>query len=270
MPLFLRRLLSRINRAPCWRGTLAVWGQRACAPSADRLLYLALHRAGLMGRADRAFLARAVKPGMTVLDIGANIGVYALYLARLAGPTGRVYAFEPAPDLFAALDAARRLNRALNLQAFACGLGDRDATLRLQRSFFNSGDNRLGAGGPFAGDATAVPIRRGDDLLAEAPSVDFIKIDVQGWELHALRGLEETLARSPAVQIYLEFWPRGLRDAGAGPEALWAFLHARGFTVHRETAGQWHPVRAVAGLLGSLGETQYLNLWAHGKEYSPS
>lgn len=239
-----------------------MWGQRLVAPSADRLLYVALHRLGLMGRAERAFFAREVKPGMTVLDIGANIGLYALAFSRLAGPTGQVYAFEPAPDLFAALDDARRLNHAANLRTFACGLGDRDATLCLRRSFFNSGDNRLGEGGDFPGDGAGVPIRRGDDLVSDAPSVDFIKIDVQGWELHALRGLGETIARSPGVQIYLEFWPRGLRDAGAGPEALWAFLKSGGFTVHRETGGQWRAAASVEELLNSTTGDDYLNLWA--------
>ncbi len=251
-----------MNRAPIWRMEVTVWGQRLVAPSADRLLYAMLHRIGLMGRADRAFFAREVKPGMTVLDIGANIGLYALTFSRLAGPTGQVYAFEPAPDLFSALDAARRLNHAANLQTFACGLGAADATLRLQRSFFNSGDNRIGKGGDFSGDAADVPIRRGDDLVAGAPSVDFIKIDVQGWELHALRGLNETIARSPGVQIYLEFWPRGLRDAGAGPEALWAFLKSHGLTIHREIAGRWQPVSSFGDLRASTTEDAYLNLWA--------
>lgn len=262
LPPFLRRILSGINRAPFWRCTVPVWGQRVQAPSADRLLYAALHRVGLMGRAERAFFAREVKPGMTVLDIGANIGLYALTFSRLVGPRGQVYAFEPAPDLFAALDAARRVNGAGNLQTFACGLGSNDATLRLQRSFFNSGDNRLGAGGDFAGEWADVPIRRGDDLVAAAPSIDFIKIDVQGWELHALRGLQATIARSPGVQIYLEFWPRGLRAAGTGPEALWAFLRSQGLTIHRETKGRWEPVRALGDLLGSTSEDAYLNLWA--------
>lgn len=264
LPPFLRRVLSGINRAPVWRGPVTVWGLRVQAPSADRLLYAVLHRLGLMGRADRAFFSREIKPGMTVLDVGANIGLYALTFARLVGPTGQVCAFEPAPDLFAALDAGRRLNGAGNLQTFACGLGARDATLRLQRSFFNSGDNRLGAGrGDFAGEWADVPIRRGDDLVANAPSIDFIKIDVQGWELHALRGLQETIARSPGVQIYLEFWPRGLRDAGTDPEALWAFLRSHGLTVHRELGGSgWTPVGAVSDLLATMDEDAYLNLWA--------
>lgn len=259
LPALLRRALSWINRAPVWRREVSVWGSRLVAPSADRLLYVVLHRLGLMGRADRAFFARQVKPGMTVLDVGANIGLYALTFSRLVEPTGQVYAFEPEPDLFAALDAARRLNHAANLRTFPCGLGARDATLRLQRSFFNSGDNRIGQGA----EGIEAPIRRGDDLAADAPSVDFIKIDVQGWELHALRGLNETIARSPGVQIYLEFWPRGLRDAGTEPEALWAFLRAHGLTIHREIAGgRWEPVSAARDVLAAMDEQAYVNLWA--------
>ena len=216
-----------------------------------------------MGREDRAFFAREIKPGMTVVDVGANIGLYALNFSQLVGPSGQVYAFEPAPDLFKALEAGRKSSGRSNLQVFPYGLGARTETLQLQRSFFNSGDNRIGAsGGDFAGDSTAVEIRRGDELLADAPHVDFIKIDVQGWELHALRGLTETIRRSPEMQIYLEFWPQGLRAAGASPAELWSFLCSHGFNMRREVGGKWVPVATVGEVTDSMAEDAYINLWA--------
>jgi FkbM family methyltransferase len=256
----------KINRSPLWRMELAVWGQRLVVPSADRLLYAAFHRVGLMGREDRRFFQAQLSPGMTVLDIGSNLGLYALLFSQLVGERGRVYAFEPDADLYAALERAARLNRRENLRLFNVALGEKAETRLLKKCFFNSGDNRVAAAMPSApaADEEAAPVTmaRGDDLLADEPGVDFIKIDVQGWELHALRGLRGTIERNPNVQIYLEFWLQGLRGAGTDPADLFEFLEGCGLTIFREQDGRWEQVHSWAKLTDSLKDSQFINLWA--------
>jgi FkbM family methyltransferase len=265
-PPALRAILSRLNRAPFWRwASLPVWEQRLVLPSADRLLYASLHLAGLMGRADRRFFENEIKPGMIVVDVGANIGLYALLFSHLVGARGKVLAFEPDPALFAALDRARQLNRRENLRVFPVALGAKAEKKMLEKSFFNSGDNRLSAATPGRaphGEPTEISVARGDDLLADEPLVDFIKIDVQGWELHALKGLRETIDRSPGIQIYLEFWPRGLRDSGASPEALFDFLNFHGLTILRNQGSEWQRVESINALMAGVRDNQYINLWA--------
>lgn len=256
------RQLGRWNRAEIWKTHSFVWGQHLCIPTADRLLYAWLHRLGLMGAAERRFFEEQIRPGMAVLDIGANIGLYALLFARLAGPEGRVCGFEPDPVLFQAAADAARLNGCAQLELFPVGLGVKAETRRLRRSFFNSGDNRVLPGAGDDPQAAEIALARGDDLLAGAGPIDFIKIDVQGWELQALQGLRATIERSARLQIYLEFWPQGLRDAGSSPEALLDFLHAHGFTLFRRHAGRWTTVTSLAEISAPDRGQGFLNLWA--------
>jgi FkbM family methyltransferase len=242
---------------------MRVWEQPLSLPSADRLLYALLHRARLMGRAERRFFPGVVRPGMTVLDVGANVGLYALYFSQLVGASGSVYAFEPDPALCAALLRGRERAARENLHIYPLALGDQPGQHRLHRSWFNSGDNRvLAAAGPHAADAPEITVARGDDLLTHVAALDFIKLDVQGWELHVLRGLRATLARSPAVRIFLEYWPAGLRAAGSDPADLIALLQGRGLTLHWERAGRWVPVDSCVKLESETTGRRYLNLWA--------
>jgi FkbM family methyltransferase len=179
-------------------------------------------------------MRRLVRPGMTALDIGANQGVYTLGLSRLVGTRGRVYAFEPDPELHRALVANLEQNGVANVEAAACALGREDAVLGLWRNVFNSGDNRLSgpAHGADAASVVEVPVRRLDGLHPGL-AVDFIKLDVQGWELQVLEGMEGTLGRSPGVVLVFEFWPEGLRRAGAEPLELIRRLERLGFKVGR-------------------------------------
>jgi FkbM family methyltransferase len=265
VPAAARELLAKFNRAAVWQREVRVWDQPLFAPTADRLLYTALHRAGWMGRLERGFFPTVIRPGMTVVDVGANIGLYALFFAQLVGDAGGVYAFEPDPVLFGALSRARELAGRENLRAFPMALGDWPGKQSLRRSSFNSGDNRLqppsAAGLSHASDPE-IAVVRGDDLLAGAPPVDFIKIDVQGWELHALRGLSRTIERSPGIQIYLEFWPDGLRAAGCEPAELLDFLAGHGLAVRRRRAGGWEQVISGAALEKEVPGHRYINLWA--------
>ena len=266
MPCGLRRLLSRANRHPFWNMRATVWGSRLAVPTADRLLYVTLHQLGLMGAADRRFYEAALRPGMTVLDIGANIGLCTQLFARLVGPAGKVHAFEPAPELCRALEASCVLNGAANVAVHPFGLGEGNEDRWLHRSFFNSGDNRVRAdagGGMADSDLARVLLRRGDDLLAAPITADFIKIDVQGWELHALRGIQDLIDRSLGLEIYLEFWPEGLREAGTEPAALFEFFQEHGMTVlHQPSGTNWVPVQALEVAPGLLRGQQFVNLRA--------
>jgi FkbM family methyltransferase len=259
LPFFIQDTLAKLNRAAMWRREVRVWDQPLFVPTADRLLYAALHRVGWMGRAEHRFFPGVIRPGMTVIDVGANIGLYALFFAQLVGPAGAVYGFEPDPDLYGALARARQLASRENLHAFPLALGDRAGKQRLQRSFFNSGDNRLHGS---AGSGIEIDVTIGDEVLAGVPTVDFIKIDVQGWELRALRGLNATIDRSPNIQIYLEFWPAGLRAAGCEPADLLNFLSGHGLAIRRRRAGHWEAADSWATLEKEAPGHRYINLWA--------
>ena len=253
-------LLYDLNHAPLWRRELKVWDQRVRAASLDRLVFLALHRAGLLGADEAQLLRKLVEKGMHVVDIGANIGLYTLLLAQLAGNAGHVFAFEPEPNLFSMLCDNCASNGALNVTPFQCAASDANGRAMFQRSTFNSGDNRLGESTSDV-KPIEVEVARLDDLLP-VRTVQFIKLDVQGHELEALRGMQEVIASSPDVRVLFEFWPAGLRAANAPPESLLNFFRERGFDLYETKGGCVRRLRDSHQLILGLGRKQYTNLLA--------
>ncbi len=264
---WLKALLRWINLHPLWgRGRTRVWGSRLRAPTFDRWLALQLHRARLMGTADRRFLETHIKPGMTVVDIGANQGLYTLFFARLAGAGGRVMAFEPDDMLHAALADNVAFNGAESVRTYPVALGAKRDTMTLYRSLLNSGDNRLASkaagGGPR--EEVHVQIERLDEMLS-GERIDFVKMDVQGWEMEVFRGMQGLLD-APAnahLAIYFEFWPQGLRDAGSEPSEPLNFLLGNGFAIHSLSGNQaFHDVVEVEEFVRSVPGDTYINLYA--------
>ena len=252
--------LYDLNHAPLWRRELTVWDQRLRAASLDRLVFLVLHRVGLMGRKEARLLKRLIEPGMQVVDVGANIGLYALLLARLAGDDGHVFAFEPEPNLFSVLCENCAANGAVNITPFQCAVGDVNKRATLQRNIFNSGDNRLGVSRPGA-QTIEVEVARLDDVLP-VRTLGFIKLDVQGHELAALSGMERTLASSPNVRVLFEFCPADLRAANTDPESLLQFFRDRGFELYEMKDARLRTIPDAERLISDLRGKQYTNLLA--------
>lgn len=256
-----------INLHPVWRrGRTLAWGNRLRAPTFDRWLALQLHRLGFMGVGDRRFLQANVKPGMTVVDIGANQGLYTLLFANLVGQEGRVLAFEPDDLLHAALKENVEFNDAHNVEPHHLALGSESGTMTLYRSLLNSGDNRLSTAPASGGlrDAVQVRIERLDHALA-GERIDFIKIDVEGWEMEAFRGMQ-ALFDAPvnaAISIYFEYNLQGLRAAGSDPIELLRLLTGNGFTIHTlGEKGSPLPVRDLDMLTHLVPAKGYVNLYA--------
>ncbi len=264
---WIKSLLRWINLHPWWRKRYTlVWGSRLRAPTFDRWLALQLHRFGLMGVADRKFLEAQIKPGMTVVDIGANQGLYTLFFARLTGNEGRVLAFEPDDLLHGALESNVGFNHAENVRLYPVALGAKRGTMTLYRSLLNSGDNRLAAKsadhhGPR--DAARVQVERLDEALT-GQRIDFVKMDVQGWEMEVFHGMTGLLAtpENARIAIYFEYWPQGLRDAGSNPVEPLSFLVSKGFAIYSLEGGKKTVVDDPDEFARSVPEERYVNLLA--------
>lgn len=133
----------------------------------------------------------------TVLDIGANVGVTALYFS-LIFPNARIYAFEPAPDNFAVL--AKNVANCDRIRAFNFALGAQDATLELYASDnpINFGGYSLHAAGSDTSKRVSIPVRHVASVLAELSlsSVDVIKVDTEGAEWDILTAFPEAVLRT--------------------------------------------------------------------------
>lgn len=205
-----------------------------------------------------AFLRSALTPGMHVLDIGANIGYITIIAARAVGPEGTVLALEPAPDNFALLCANLNAAGVTNVLALQMAASDFTGETRLSLSDSNKGDHRTFLAQTWE-KSTQVACARVDDLLCTNAPVDFIKLDIQGAEHRAIRGMARTLARRNP-QLLTEFWPLGIREAGDDPEAVLHSYRAVGSqialledaSVSNATSDE-EIVRVVEALQGGFG-----------------
>lgn len=222
--------LGRLRRLP-WIGPAArsfarrtvpreelVWASVRAGPGKGLRLKLnprtgAPYSAGEVEREVQDALARHVVPGAVVYDVGSNVGFLALLSARLAGPRGRVFAFEPDPEV------ARRLRENVAQNGFAnVEVLERAAWSTSGRVSFARADQAttpdlgLGRVTPEA-TGTSVEAIALDDLIARgAPPPDLIKCDVEGAEGEVLKGAAKILGEHRPiviVELHSEF--------GAGP-----------------------------------------------------
>jgi len=225
---------------------------------------LALH---VYENAETRFFKNVCKTGMTFLDVGANIGLYtALALSRI-GSTGRVVALEPDCESFEYLRKTVIANRADNVTCIRKAAADRSGVMKLFVSENNRGDNRL-YDNELSTGAYEVEVAPVDLLLRELGivTVDLVKIDVQGFEGRVLRGMRETIARSPNLTILMEFWPHGLRCAGTEPAELLADLEVMGLVVHElRSDGGLRLVEDHQALIEKYPGRRYTNLVAARK-----
>jgi len=176
-----------------------------------------------------------------VLDVGAHAGQFAKLFAGMA-PRGHVYAFEPSAYARSILAPALAFNRIGNVTVAPCGLSDHASEAVLHTPLKRSSAWGFGTAhlGPVTAGAAAdqtVALERLDDFAASQglARLDFVKADIEGWEMRALVGGERTLVRfRPA--LFLEVDGALMARAGDTPEGLFAWLAERGWRALRSPA----------------------------------
>ncbi len=145
----------------------------------------------------RAF-AVAVSPGATVYDVGANVGIYTLLASLRAGPSGRVYAFEPAERNLRYLHRHVALNQAQNCFILETTVSNTDGTRRFSAATWDSSMGRLSPNGELLVPSTTLDTCVYGEKTLRPPGI--IKIDVEGAEWEVLQGANRILAEfHPAV-----------------------------------------------------------------------
>lgn len=203
-----------------------------------------------------------LRPGATVVDVGAYLGAFSLVAARIVGSSGRVFALEPDPRNVPHL----RRNVAINgyegiVRVFAVAASDKSGPARF---YLNDGDasgSSLVRAYPRA-RLVEVPCVSLDELLAEVGRVDAVKIDVEGAEPAVLRGTASLLERSPEAHLICEVNPTALSAGGSSPEELLSALSKSGFACHaiEEPTGELLPLPT------DWSRVKYLNVLARPSE----
>jgi len=179
-----------------------------------------------------------VKRGYTVVDVGAHIGYYTLILSRLVEDRGNVFAFEPSIENYELLQENVDLNKCSNVSIEQMAVSDTTGKAYLYLNEENKADNRISK----IEDSISIGIdcMRLDDYFRRYDGkIGFIKLDIQGAELRALRGMERLLEKNKDVKLLVEFWPHGLRQCDSDPGELLSFLLDRRFQVFAAIRHKW-------------------------------
>jgi FkbM family methyltransferase len=182
-----------------------------------------------------AFVGRFLRPGMTVVDAGANEGWYSAFMARRVGANGLVLAVEPSPRERERLVRNLSINGLTNVRVASEGLAaDSGHALLHVADPEHNGQNTLGSfvyKGVTGAQDVEIRLERMDELAGKfGRRIDLIKMDVEGAELAALRGAEQILNESRPV-ILFELLDEALRAQGASAREVLAFLAQRGYSV---------------------------------------
>ena len=174
-----------------------------------------------------SYLRDRVRPGQLCVDVGANIGVYVLQIARWTAPAGRIVAFEPNAATFAVLRRHVRINglsSRVTLERMAVGRSA--GTVQLFDTNPGSGLSRIGAANPAIvgpADSRDVPMTTLDQYFRSADRVpDWILIDVEGYEFDALAGGSDIIRRGAnvIVEMHPHLWPGGEVTRAEGERLL--------------------------------------------------
>lgn len=151
-----------------------------------------------------AFLQSLDLQGQTLIDVGANWGVYTWIMSECAGPGGQVFSFEPQPELNTHLRGLKDAFGLENVTITGEGLSSSPATLELQRPKVGSGEAGVNLPAGTFDEVIKVPVTTLDSFLSENShgAVGFIKADVQGHEFDVFKGAEKTISQHKPVLLF--------------------------------------------------------------------
>ncbi|MGA7340766.1 MAG: FkbM family methyltransferase [Terracidiphilus sp.] len=204
------------------------------------------HRPDFFDKNQRALFCGQIGPGSTVLDVGANVGVYTLLAAKRGA---RVFAIEADPRNVELLRRHVRINGFEDrVTIFPTAVGDREGTVSLFRLEGNCGHSNL-----FAGtDPVQVPCRTIDSL--NLPPIQVCKMDIEGGEMKALLGMQATIQNSPTMKMLIEY-----AECWGATEGMLEFIRGRFRSLH---AVRRAPLWPTGPLRADMKIPPFCDLWA--------
>ncbi len=192
-----------------------------------------IYFSGIYESVDAYLFCRLLRPGMTILDVGGNLGQYSLLSATAVGAQGSVHSFEPVPSNFERLSRNIRNNGLENVHLNQAAAWNEATTLTLELP----SDSRDNAGsfqvsnpsGTTSGGFEAKSIRLDDYVREQALGrVDLVKMDIEGAEVHALEGATEMIRRDHPL-ILMEVNRPALEALGSSPSRLMEIVRTHGY-----------------------------------------
>ena len=183
------------------------------------------------GRIDKEkinFLKEYIKPGMTVVDIGANIGFYSKLFLKMVGEKGKVYSFEPDQLNFKHL--VSNVGKYKNAVTNNVAVSDKTGKIKLYKYPLNVEFKTYDMMGESI-DFTEIEGVSLDDYFKNGEPIDVIKTDTEGYDYFVINGMKEIIKRSKKLVLITEFWPFMLDKSGIHPGKFIEQLKEMGFTL---------------------------------------
>lgn len=205
-------------------------------------------------------VARLLQPGMSVIDVGANIGLYSILAAIRTGPNGRVWAFEPSSESSNRLERNLRLNHCNTVEVVRLALSDTISTASLISDQGFGDAYRYVRAGTSVSNGEVVEVTT-LDAWATANAIgpiDFLKVDIEGGEYNMFLGAKEFLSSSPGLVIMFECEPDWSSRAGWKPADLFEFMKSLGLKLFawQSRSGQWSDSPDTLASSGTLWATR--------------
>jgi FkbM family methyltransferase len=218
-------------------------------------------------------MKKFLRHGQTIVDVGANVGHLTRFFARATGSGGKVYAFEPNPLVFSLLK--RNMARFPQVALYNFGLsplflaGSDHSVASFSRDYPLS-HVFYQQGGQL--NSVKAKVVAGDEFMRKiGPSrtgimgkIDILKVDVEGWELNVLAGLEKTIASSKKIAIFCEYNPRAQECAGRTARELLDWFLDRQFAISYPHDGELRalPPAMIDQFAETVGRQGYTTIFA--------
>lgn len=187
---------------------------------------------GVYERYETKLFRSKIKPAMTIIDIGANLGYYTVLASRLVGEQGLVLAFEPEPNFFKLLSKNINRNDIKNVNHYEMAIAEKKGISELHLSDENKGHNSLIYSEELKTSVNVKTTTLDDFLNSQIiKKVDIIKMDIEGAEILAIEGMKNTLIKHTPL-LFLEFSPHLIAKLNRNPIDFLSVLREIGYSVY--------------------------------------
>ena len=201
------------------------------------------------------FYEKHIEPGWTIIDIGADVGYFSVIFSRLVSSTGLVYALEPYSwRYFNYLLANIKQNNADNVIPMMLGVSDRIVSKDFYfdcRSTYNIGKNQK------RGSIRCLPL----DNLFDHSKIDLIKMDIEGSELEALRGMEKVLSNNRDIKLVIECNPQLYDKISIDIQEMFDLLARHNFHFYEILNDGSIKKRSDAEIISIARKNKYINFY---------
>jgi FkbM family methyltransferase len=243
--------LNKISYLPTNLDALLMRGEfDLLIPTAEAALlsYVTRHGVEAIEPGVRAVLQARLHPGGTAVDIGSNIGVHALTMAKIVGSGGRVVCFEPLPHIASTLERTMRLNGFGEWSQVICAATADSAG---EAALHRAPQSQMSSLYPIPEKCASLTVKTIalDDYFAPGERVDLVKIDVKGAESLVYKGMSRVLRENPEIELILKWSASHFVRSNQSPESFWDSIQNDGFKLLRiddEQPGQLVTLQGAA------------------------